>query len=269
METQFQKPSTATQNAIVPEVYPTQDAVATKFGVTHDYVSKMLLHYEFVTATLDSATISTRVELLPEGVTREVRRAPADIQPKLLQRVIESYKKAEETGNKDEALTVRAVASLVDSFLPKEPAKHQPKPPDSSTHEKASPEPATFPAETPEPRKPAKAVPYELESAEEEYVDEIIDNVLKRPLAEDEENQRMEVSKRREECTKQRNTTYQELERYYPLALLDAVINSLPPDLVSTEKVTKVAKAVIDCAFSRLEELELINDVFEEAKKWL
>lgn len=57
-----------------PDKYPTLEAVGDRFKLSKVHVSRMIEHYEF----LEELKLP-RGNMLPEGIMREVRRAPKEV----------------------------------------------------------------------------------------------------------------------------------------------------------------------------------------------
>jgi|GEM_PF-2525667 ParB/RepB/Spo0J family partition protein len=91
-----------------PDRYPSQQAIADVFGLKADVqVARLIKHYEFLEqmSTKLPANILPRGRMLPERLTREVRRVQEDIQPKLVEYLSEHER------------SVRDVAGVVDVLL--------------------------------------------------------------------------------------------------------------------------------------------------------
>jgi len=69
-----------------PDKYSTQQALASRFGLTQPRVAQLIQHYETIENLKQSipSDVITRVIMLPETVVREVRRAPEELQPQIL-----------------------------------------------------------------------------------------------------------------------------------------------------------------------------------------
>jgi ParB-like chromosome segregation protein Spo0J len=63
-----------------PEKFPNQEAVADRFNISRQLVGYLIAHYEAIEQIKQtvSPNIATRVAMLPEQITREVRRAPSN-----------------------------------------------------------------------------------------------------------------------------------------------------------------------------------------------
>jgi len=102
-----------------PDKYPTQEALGKRFGISQDLVSRLQLHYETVDQlkSMVSSNITTRVVTLPEGVVREVRRAPPDIQPKIVEVAVKHELSAREVKDVVDAVTPPSVEGLSEEEL--------------------------------------------------------------------------------------------------------------------------------------------------------
>jgi len=102
-----------------PDKYPTQEALGKRFGISQDLVSRLQLHYETVDQlkSMVSSNITTRVVTLPEGVVREVRRAPPDIQPKIVEVAVKQELSAREVKDVVDAVTPPSVEGLSEEEL--------------------------------------------------------------------------------------------------------------------------------------------------------
>jgi ParB family chromosome partitioning protein len=96
-----------------PDIYPTQEALAKRIGETsrqtsRQYISMLISHYKHIEEQKKvlPSEIVTRVTKLPEGVTREIRKAPPEIQPKILEKVVKDDLSSRETRNLVDSLKV-------------------------------------------------------------------------------------------------------------------------------------------------------------------
>ncbi|MGB9778048.1 MAG: ParB/RepB/Spo0J family partition protein [Candidatus Bathyarchaeales archaeon] len=90
-----------------PEVYPKLDVLARKLGYRDpSQVSRLIGHSEYLDSLkLMVPTILPRGKMLPERVTREVRKAPQELQPKILKTVVKYDLSSRETAELVDALT--------------------------------------------------------------------------------------------------------------------------------------------------------------------
>ncbi|MEM2589586.1 MAG: hypothetical protein QXT44_07315 [Candidatus Bathyarchaeia archaeon] len=84
----------------------------------HTAVSRLISHYEFLEKVKEMLppNFVPRGTKLPEGIIREVRRAPEEVQPKILGaivRTVERYERGEEPG----LPSVKDIAAIVDSCV--------------------------------------------------------------------------------------------------------------------------------------------------------
>jgi ParB family chromosome partitioning protein len=187
-----------------PEKYPDQTAVGKRFGVSQGTVSRLISHYEALEAFKPSLPrdIMPRGIKLPEGVTREVRRADPELQPKILQTVIKNE------------LSSRETAELVKTLAVKLELKEAPNP-----------------------------IPLKDEKAER-------------------------VARTIKKCEMSEETLSKILSKYYPADFVDEVVKSFGGSTSSFEKVFEHITAVIDVAWSKIVELDLVEEVFREAAAW-
>jgi ParB family chromosome partitioning protein len=96
-----------------PEDYPNMDVLAKRAGYTdHAQVSRLISHYEFVEKqkkTLPSDLVP-RGTKLSEFVTREIQKAPKELQTKVIETVVEEGLSARETAKAIEAITMPNVS---------------------------------------------------------------------------------------------------------------------------------------------------------------
>jgi len=73
-----------------PDKYPNYEAIGNRFGVSDRYAEYLVQHYDTVEQLVQtvSPNIRTRVRMLPEFMVREVRRAPVEIQPQIVEAII-------------------------------------------------------------------------------------------------------------------------------------------------------------------------------------
>jgi len=102
-----------------PDKYPTQEALGKRFGISQDLVSRLQLHCETVDQlkSMVSSNITTRVVTLPEGVVREVRRAPSGLQPKIVEVAVKQELSAREVKDVVDAVTPPSVEGLSEEEL--------------------------------------------------------------------------------------------------------------------------------------------------------
>jgi ParB family chromosome partitioning protein len=102
-----------------PEKFPNQDAVADRFNMSRQLVGFLIAHYEAIEQIKQavSPNIATRVAMLPERITREVRRAPPDIQPKIVETAVKHELSAREVKDVVDAVTPPSVEELSEEEL--------------------------------------------------------------------------------------------------------------------------------------------------------
>lgn len=233
---------------------PNQEALSKKFGYSAEMVSRLIHHYESVEKWWTKAhpNILTRVKALPERFTREVRRAPAELQPKILAAVVRTVDK-HERGELPHPPGVRDIADLVESYIPKWKPKAEEEEETLKAPEKpelaAEPKPASAPTvEKPPMEKP----PTTPESLTEEKVEEKLKTTMEK---------RRETQKLREE------TLVVHLYRFYPENFLKDVESMCGQD-VPIEKVKKLAYYAIEVMWDQLEP-EAKMQVLREAWSWM
>lgn len=183
-----------------PEVYPKLDVLARKLGYRDpSQVSRLIGHAEYLDSLKPVVTnILPRGKMLPERVTREVRKAPQELQPKILKTVVKYD------------LSSRETAELVDALTP----------PNIDVRE------AFGQMRTESGKKKVKA------------------------------EEMMEKGKR----------AFSALTFYYPASLAEEILKRT--DDVSEGKLVQFFKALIDVMWSKIVELELVEEVFNEAQSW-
>jgi ParB/RepB/Spo0J family partition protein len=92
-----------------PQVYPSQNMLAQRFQVDRTVISRMISHYEEIEKLKNQLPpeIVLRGTELPEGVVREIRQAPPELQPKLLEKAVEENLSVRETKTIVDAMTVK------------------------------------------------------------------------------------------------------------------------------------------------------------------
>jgi len=182
-----------------PEVYPKLDVLARKLGYRDpSQVSRLIGHAEYLDSLKPVTNILPRGKMLPERVTREVRKAPQELQPKVLKTVVKYD------------LSSRETAELVDALTP----------PNIDVKE------AFGQIRTESGKKKVKA----------------------------------------EEMMEKEKSAFSTLTFYYPASLAEEILKRT--DDVSEVKLVQFFKALIDVMWSKIVELELVEEVFNEAKSW-
>ena len=69
-----------------------------------------------------------------------------------------------------------------------------------------------------------------------------------------------------EEVKRAEHALFEKLADYYPVNLLDEIMKRT--DIIAEEKLRRILKAVIDAMWSKLQELGLIEEVLQEARRW-
>ncbi|MGB9774605.1 MAG: ParB/RepB/Spo0J family partition protein [Bacteroidota bacterium] len=214
-----------------PEAYPTQEAVAGKIGKTRVYVAYMIAHYEELERQKEKlpANIVTTVTMLPERVVREVRSAPEDVKPKIIEYAVKHEREHR----------LKNVAGLVEAL------------------KKAPPEVRVKVAEA--------AVDKGLTAPEAEA---LVEAVTVKPVSVEEAfaEVKAETEKRVEARRRMEKKLIDKLAQYYPLNLLDEALKIVGE--ASEEKTVKFLRDVVSAAWDKLSALKLTDEVLQEAKKW-
>jgi len=102
-----------------PEKFPNQDAVADRFNMSRQLVGYLIAHYEAIEQIKQtvSPNIATRVAMLPERITREVRRAPPELQPKIVETAVKQELSAREVKDVVDAVTPPSVEQVSEEEL--------------------------------------------------------------------------------------------------------------------------------------------------------
>jgi len=102
-----------------PEKFPNQEAVADRFNISRQLVGYLIAHYEAIEQIKQtvSPNIATRVAMLPERITREVRRAPPELQPKIVEVAVKQELSAREVKDVVDAVTPPSVEGLSEEEL--------------------------------------------------------------------------------------------------------------------------------------------------------
>jgi ParB/RepB/Spo0J family partition protein len=102
-----------------PDKFPTQADLGKRIRLPQSYVSMLIAHYESVEELKKAvpSNIITRVITLPEKVVREVRRAPPDLQPKIVETAVKHELSAREVKDVVDAVTPPSVEELSEEEL--------------------------------------------------------------------------------------------------------------------------------------------------------
>ena len=102
-----------------PDKFPTQADLGKRICLPQSYVSMLIAHYESVEELKKAvpSNIITQVITLPEKVVREVRRAPPDIQPKIVETAVKHELSAREVKDVVDAVTPPSVEELSEEEL--------------------------------------------------------------------------------------------------------------------------------------------------------
>jgi len=102
-----------------PEKFPNQEAVADRFNISRQLVGYLIAHYEAIEQIKQtvSPNIATRVAMLPERITREVRRAPPELQPKIVEATVKHELSAREVKDVVDAVTPPSVEQVSEEEL--------------------------------------------------------------------------------------------------------------------------------------------------------
>jgi hypothetical protein len=274
-----------------PDKYPTLEAVADRFGYESKVpISCLIRHYEFLESLKQKqqlpANMLARANMLHEGVVREIRRAPNQLIPKLVEHavvnecsvrdmagivevlektpedlhekvmavVVEKNLDARETAEVVKVLTAHQVMITPEG---EEKPKKPKKPAEKETveeKEKAKPE---------EPVKPESvAKPVEPVKPEEP----------KKPTLEDIRRTAEQIILPRHHPKLDRaGQLYVLFSHYYPLSLVDAFLERVPVEGLSEEKAVNMMVDVISVMWNRLtkdgKDHNAIQEIFETAVK--
>lgn len=245
-----------------PEKYPSQQVAAHKFGISVQHANELIKHYEFLESVRSRLppNISARADTLPEAMIREVRRAPEELQPKILVAVVRTMEKFER-GEYPYPPSVRDVAELVDSYIrgwkreietQEEKQKERIELPISTLEMASEPvKPIIAHGLTEEPIK-NRLEAKEPEIPSEEKVERELEEVVKR---------RRETQKRREEAV------VIALYKYYPENFMRDIESFCGHD-ASLEKLQKLAYYAVEVVWDRLSPEDKM-DVLREAGSWM
>lgn len=246
-----------------PDKYPNQQTIADKFKISRQLVGFLIQHYEAIEQFKKSLppNIATQVAMLPEHFVREVRRAPEEVQPKILGALVKMFDRYER-GEEPYLPSVRDVAALVDSYVKKweQPAGEkaeavQPVAP-SAVPKPSAPEaePVQLPSQPPAPSpRPKPVLPAPPTPPSEVEVEKELAEVVK---------------KRREEAKlKREEEAIVTLYKYYPESFMRDIESFCGPD-TSIEDLQKLAYYAIEVAWDRIENEEKL-DVIREARSWM
>jgi ParB/RepB/Spo0J family partition protein len=244
-----------------PDKYPTLQAMAERFGYKdHTQVVHLINHYEAVEQLKRavSPNIVTRVTMLPEFLVREVRRAPVELQPAIVEAIIEAQDK-HARGEAEFAPSARDVAAYVDSqidnwekVLQKMAEKAEE---EKEEKEKGKPKPE-------QPKQPVKPKPEAEEGVEQPSLPSKED--VARGLAKVVEQRR----KKAEEVRREEEAFAITLVKYYPEDFRDYVLSYVSED-APFDKVLQLFHAVIEVLWHKCNEEGKTEEVMREASSWL
>jgi len=246
-----------------PDKYPNQQTIADKFKIAQPYVARLIEHYEFLEKMKGKMppNIMPRGIMLSERVVREVRRAPEEVQPKILGALVKMFDRYGR-GEEPYLPSVRDVAALVDSYVKKweQPAGEkaeavQPVVPSAVPKPSApEPEPVQLPSQPPasSPR-PQPVLPAPPTPPSEVEVEKKLVEVVK---------------KRREEAKlKREEEAVVALYKYYPESFMRDVESFCGPG-TSVEELQKLAYYTIEVAWDRIVDEEKLA-IIREARSWM
>lgn len=214
-----------------PEKYSNQETLAKAIGKkSHLFVSRLIAHFEEIERMKEAlpSNIVPRGTMLPERVVREIRRAPEEIKPKLVEYAVKHERSS------------RDVAGVVDA-LQKADEDVRKKIADLTVREGLAPS----------------------------QVEELVE-LYKLPEESPEEalQKLKEETKKREEAFKKAEKKLLDLlSQSYPLSLLDDVAEHCGIG-DSESRIRNYLKTVIEVAWDKIRELNLVEYVLETADKW-
>lgn len=275
-----------------PEAYNNMRDFADRFGYkSPGTISQLISHYEFIEKLKKRlpTMLFTRVNNIPEGVVREIRRAPEACQPKLAEYVVTLGRSSRDVAGivdvlletpeelHEKVLTVvvekdlnaRETAELVKVFSahkviirpkeekPKKLEKEKLKEPEKPVTETKPSEGAVTIPEAPQP--PTPPAPAEVKpptpSIEEMHA-----------VAEDIK------AKRLQQKYDKAGQIYILLTNYYPQSIIDIFTDHVDLDKTTPEKAVALMKDVVDEMCNRLtnygKKREVVDDIFKEVVKW-
>jgi ParB/RepB/Spo0J family partition protein len=247
-----------------PDKYPSQEAVADRFGFeTASQVSRLISHYEFMEelATMLPANILPRGKMLPERVVREIRRAD----PEYWAVLVKAYFKSVDEGM---PLGVAGMAALVDSFcrrLPsvtRQPKEEKPRKPEEeekpqkSAAVTAPPVPSSVEAETEE------VEPEITGKLEPEKVEKVLEEERQRITAE------MGIRKKLDRAGR----IYLTLINYYPEELVVFLEKYCDLSIMSETQIVELARGIIGLILEEVTDygknMRPLEKALETYKKW-
>lgn len=241
-----------------PQKYPSQHAVAEKFGYKDaSIISRLIAHYEFLESLADAAPaiVLSRGKKLSERLTREIRRAPEELRPKLLGAIVKAFEKYD-VGEAPQPPSARDIAMLVDSYIKSWQAKAVEKVAENA------PAPAAPPTSlnSEEIEKPIDVKIEKLQAPEptpspptEEKVREHLEQIMK---------------KRREEARLKREEEIAiTLYKYYPESFMRDIESFCGPG-TPVERVQKLAYYAVEVAWTKFSDAEKL-EIVREARSWL
>ncbi|MEM3875240.1 MAG: ParB/RepB/Spo0J family partition protein [Candidatus Bathyarchaeia archaeon] len=251
-----------------PGEYPSQQALANKFKVTQRMVSYLVSHYEFIEQIKGRLppNIRTRVLMLPEAMIREVKRAPEQIQDKLVHAIVRTFEKFER-GEHPYPPSVRDIAAMVDSYVQSWKRRAEP-PAEKLEGEKC----AETPEKPPEPEAAESKVPVKPEPVKPQKEIASAPMTLPPPvppLSEREVEATLEetIIKRREARLKREEEAVVALYKYYPESFIKD-LESFCGAGTPIESIQKLAYYTVEVAWDRLSDAEKL-DIIREARSWM
>jgi ParB/RepB/Spo0J family partition protein len=255
-----------------PQEFRTQKAIADRFNLSESYVWRLIQHYEF----LDKLNLP-QGKLLSEGVVREIRRAPVQLAPKLVEHAV-----ANECSVRDmagivevlektpEDLHEKVMAVVVEKNLNARETAEVVKV--LTAHEVVmEPEKARKPEKPAKPRKPTEEEKPKTEEPTKP-VEPIKTEEPKKPSLEDVRAKADQIRAKSQQKLDRAGQLYVLFSHYYPLSLVDAFLERVPVEGLSEEKAVNMMVDVVSVMWDRLtkygKDYDAIQEIFETALKW-
>ncbi|MEM3697840.1 MAG: ParB/RepB/Spo0J family partition protein [Candidatus Bathyarchaeia archaeon] len=270
-----------------PDTYGNMDEFARRFGfVTHAQVSRLISHFEFMEELKKKlpTMFVPHGTSIPEGITREIRRAPSECQTKLVEYVVKHERHGKDVAGivnvlletpedlREKVLTVliekdlnaRETTELLKvlsahKVIVKAEEKLEKKKPPGGTSKKglatqAETEQAVNMPETQAPPKHEEAKPFKPS------LDQL------RSIAEEIK------AKRLEQKYDKAGQIYIFLSNYYPQQLIDAFTDRVKLEGLTEEKAVAMMKEIVAEMCDRLTNYgrkhEVLDEIFETVVKW-
>ncbi|MGB9671933.1 MAG: ParB/RepB/Spo0J family partition protein [Candidatus Norongarragalinales archaeon] len=272
-----------------PDAYGNMRNFADRFGYkSHATVSLLISHYEFIEKlkkTLPTMLV-TRVTNIPEKVVREIRRAPEECQPKLVEYASKYGRSARDVAGivdvllqtpeelQEKVLTVvvekdlntRETAELVKVFSAHKVIikPEEAKPIEETLEElelleepKKPSEGAVTVPEAPQPPTPPKPVEVKPPTPSLEQIRAVAEDIKAKRLQQKYDNA---------------GQIYILLANYYPQSIIDFFTEHVELESTTPEKAVALMKDIIDEMCNRFtnygRKREMVDDIFKEVVKW-